>query len=133
MNNNKLTGSCLCQSIQLTCTPISLDVGACHCTQCRKFSGHQFATFDTRARDLHIKDPKDALRHYRASSFATRSFCSICGSSLFWRADTSDNYSVLAGCLDDSGDLQLTKHIFTADKGAYYQISDGLPQYSEGS
>ena len=78
----KLTGSCLCQSIQFTCTPISLEVGACHCTQCRKFSGHQFATFDTRAQDLHIKDPKDALRHYRASSFATRSFCSILGGRL---------------------------------------------------
>ena len=132
MNNDKLTGSCLCQSIQLTCTPISSEVGACHCAQCRKFSGHQFATFNTRAEDLHVDDPQTALRHYRASSFATRSFCSICGSSLFWRADSSPNYAVLAGCLDDSGDLQLTKHIFTAHKGDYYQIADGLPQYPEG-
>ena len=36
--------------------------------------------------------------------------------------------SVGAGCLDDASDLRMGRHIFVADKGAYYEITDDVPQ-----
>lgn len=65
---------------------------------------------------------------YRASDFARRGFCADCGSSLFWQRDGSDIIDVAAGALDSPTGLRLQGHIFTADKGDYYQITDGLPQ-----
>ena len=40
--------------------------------------------------------------------------------------------SIAAGTLDDSGGLQIAAHIFTADKGGYYSLDDGLPQSADG-
>jgi hypothetical protein len=34
----------------------------------------------------------------------------------------------MAGTLDSPTGLRAEKHIFTADKGDYYEIADGLPQ-----
>jgi hypothetical protein len=36
--------------------------------------------------------------------------------------------SFALGAIDDATGLNLEKHIFTADKGDYYDIADGLPQ-----
>ena len=35
-----------------------------------------------------------------------------------------------AGAIDSPTGGQLTRHIFVADKGDYYQIDDGLPQFT---
>ena len=53
-----------------------------------------------------------------------------CGSSLFWEADGEDTVHVGAGTLDDlpSDATTVVKHIFMADKGAYYDVADGVPQ-----
>ena len=36
---------------------------------------------------------------------------------------------MLAGAFDSPSGLTLTKHIFCADKGDYYEIADGLPRF----
>jgi len=48
---------------------------------------------------------------------------------MFWDKAVRDTVSVLTGCLDDTDGLELKGHIFVADKGGYYDITDGLPQY----
>ena len=40
---------------------------------------------------------------------------------------------MLAGAFDEPSGLIITKHIFCADKGDFYEITDGLPQYAKGS
>lgn len=70
----------------------------------------------------------EALRWYRSSDQAERGFCAVCGSSLFWRRIGSDRVDAALGCLDAPKGLTLERHIFTAFKGDYYQIADGLPQ-----
>ena len=39
--------------------------------------------------------------------------------------------SILAGCLDSPTGLQLTRHIFTDDKGDYYDLDDGVASYPQ--
>jgi hypothetical protein len=75
-----------------------------------------------------IKD--DGLKWYRSSEQARRGFCVACGSSLFWQGDGEDTISIGAGTLDDlsSDATKIEKHIFMADKGAYYDVTDGVPQ-----
>jgi hypothetical protein len=76
---------------------------------------------------------EDALGWYVSSPEARRGFCTRCGSTLFWQGDGRDYVSIAAGTLDDSSGLHIAAHIFTADKGCYYEIGDSAPQRRDGS
>ena len=58
---------------------------------------------------------------------ARRGFCGTCGSNLFWDG-AGVNLSIHAGTLDGDTGLSLIGHIFCADKGDYYELSDDLPK-----
>lgn len=125
-----LTGSCLCGAVrfELDATPTSPT--ACHCTQCRKQTGHYFASADV---------PKSAVRMtgtgevawYRSSPKVRRGFCPACGSTLFWEPVERDFTSVALGSIDGATGLALERHIFVAHKGDYYALGDGVPQRPE--
>jgi len=121
------TGSCLCGTVYFTIHGAMRDVIACHCTQCRKQSGHFYAATDVSDNQLSI-ERADNLTWYRASEFASRGFCKTCGSALFWKRDSGDKTSILAGALDGPTGLTISRHIFCAFKGDYYEICDGKPQ-----
>lgn len=122
-------GGCLCGAVRYSVEGPLRPVVACHCTQCRRSSGHHVAA---------TAAPRDAVRiegavsWYASSAFARRGFCGTCGSNLFWEAEGRDTLSILAGTLDGETGLALERHIFVADKGDYYDIADGLPQ-AEGA
>ncbi len=121
-------GSCLCGKVRITIDGKLRDVLACHCTQCRKQSGHHFAATDAADANLTVEGTQN-VTWYAASNTAKRGFCSTCGSVLFWKRNGSENTSIMAGCFEPGAGLQLSAHIFVADKGDYYQIKDGLPQF----
>ncbi|WP_108484585.1 GFA family protein [Oceaniglobus ichthyenteri] len=123
------TGSCLCGAVSYLVRGPLFPVVACHCTQCRKSSGH-FAALTSAARELVLISGE--VTWYPSSEIANRGFCATCGSSLFWDGPGPD-LSIHAGTLDDSEDAELIGHIFCAEKGAYYEITDDLPclEYNE--
>ncbi|MEZ5462112.1 GFA family protein [Dokdonella sp.] len=124
-------GSCLCGAVSF-----EFDLArehapdACHCSQCRKHSGHYFASTNVPRSELTIHG-QDSITWYRSSEQVRRGFCRICGSSLFWDPDRTAHafISVAMGALEAPTGLKLARHIFVADKGDYYDIADGLPQY----
>ncbi len=126
------TGSCLCGSVRFRITGVLREVVACHCTQCRKQSGHYYAATNAADENLNIEDD-GSLAWYQSSNDAKRGFCSACGSALFWKLDSDPFTSVLAGSFDKPTGLKLSRHIFVSDKGDYYEIGDGLPQHEKTS
>lgn len=127
-----LTGSCLCGSVAFKIEGQLRDVLACHCRQCRKQSGHYWAASAVPETALKLTR-NEGLAWFRASDTAQRGFCRCCGSTLFWKADNASRIAVGAGSLSAPTDLALTRHVFVADKGDYYEIVDGLPQYQQFS
>ena len=101
-------GSCLCGAVSFTTTGRLRGVVYCHCSQCRKQSGHFYAATNVPDENLKVEG-RDQITWYAASQSARRGFCRTCGSALFW------------------------KHKDLADKGDYYEIADGLPQYEKSS
>jgi hypothetical protein len=101
---------------------------ACHCTQCRKQSGHFWASTDVARSSLRIIGGEN-LSWYRSSEKVRRGFCSTCGSSLFWDPIEKDTVGVAMGAFEPPTGTRLAMHIHVADKGDYYEIADGLPQY----
>jgi hypothetical protein len=48
---------------------------------------------------------------------------------LFWKRNGREQISIMAGAFDRPSGLVAESHIFVADKGDYYEICDGLPQF----
>jgi hypothetical protein len=71
---------------------------------------------------------EEHLAWYAASDKAERGFCRVCGAHLFWRPVEPGRISILMGALDEPTGIRLALHIHAAEKGDYYEISDGLPQ-----
>jgi len=133
-NNDKAiraTGGCLCGAVRYEVRGSLRPVIACHCTQCRRTSGHFVAATATAPQNLVLVEEK-GLSWYQSSSFARRGFCHTCGSSLFWERTagegTGDRISIMAGTLDSPSGLETEMHIYVEDAGDYYKINDGLPQ-----
>ncbi len=116
-----LNGSCLCGAITFSARAVARDPAACHCTQCRKQSGHHWASVQVMDADLTVSG---SPKWYAASASAKRGFCPACGSFLFWKAAADPDTGIALGALDGPTGLTLKRHIFTADKGDYYNISD---------
>jgi len=123
-------GSCLCGSVRIEIQgELERLPEACHCTQCRKQSGHFLAAINVR-REALVVHGTERVKWYQSSEKVRRGFCSNCGSTLFWDP-TIDGYewtAVAMGAFDSPTGVRLAKHTFVRDKGDYYEISDGLPQ-----
>lgn len=124
-------GSCLCGGVTFELTGPLRNSVACHCVQCRKTSGHYVSATQVAPEQLTITKG-DTLQWYRSSPPAERGFCNRCGSSLFWRHDDDKGAtSVMSGALDGTTGIHTEKHIFVADKGDYYDITDTVPQHDQ--
>jgi len=125
-------GSCLCGACAYEVRGPLRNIIACHCTQCRKQTGHFLAATSARLADFKLLR-SEPLRWYRASNAAQRGFCSTCGSVLFWQADRAAQISITPGSIDGATGLSIEKHIFCADKGDYYDIPAEGNRYEQWS
>ena len=127
---SSLSGSCLCGAVRIEVTERpSHSPEACHCSMCRKQSGHVLSAVNVKRDALKVFGG-DRVTWYKSSDKVERGFCSVCGSTLFWKP-TIDGYqytAVAMGALESPTGLKLSKHTFVGDKGDYYEIADGLPQ-----
>ncbi len=125
-----VSGSCACGGVKFKLTGNLRDVVLCHCTQCRKTSGHYWAATQVDSDDL-ILLTETTLNWYRSSDIARRGFCSGCGASLFYERYGDGRTAVAAGTLDGTIDLKIMRHIYVASKGNYYLVADDAPQFEE--
>jgi hypothetical protein len=129
MSEESRKGSCLCGAVSFEVRGPIKPPDACHCTRCRKFSGHYFVSCDLPKAAVAIQGTEN-ISWYRSSDKARRGFCRICGASLFWDPLHRDWIGVALGAFDDPTNTHIAEHIFVADKGDYYEISDGRPQHA---
>ena len=120
-------GSCLCGAVTFEVTGDLPAPDACHCRKCRKHSGHYFASTDVPRSAVTISGA-DRVTWFQSSDRVRRGFCAVCGSSLFWDPPARDWIGIAMGAFDTPTRTHLRIHIFVADKGDYYDITDGLPQ-----
>jgi len=114
------SGSCLCGAVAFETTGPLRDVKACHCSQCRRISGHHWAATSVPL-DRFRLITDEGLAWFRSSPTAERGFCRHCGASLFWRPDGEGRIAIAPGAFDDDPPIRLTQHIFVEDAGDYYR------------
>jgi hypothetical protein len=120
-------GRCLCGAVTFEVAGDLDPPDACHCSQCRKQSGHVWASTNVARSALTIHGAH-GLTWFQSSEKVQRGFCSMCGSFLFWDPIGLDTIAVAMGAFEAPTGTKLRIHIFVADKGDYYEIADGLPQ-----
>lgn len=123
-------GSCLCGAVSFEVTCALPPPDACHCSQCRKQSGHFWASTDVPRTAVTIHGAEN-LTWFRSSEKVRRGFCSTCGSALFWDPIQKDKIAIGMGAFDLPTSTRLHMHIHVASKGDYYDIADDLPQHQQ--
>ena len=130
MSDTNIKGSCLCNSVQFSIKQTLQDIGACHCIQCQKSSGHYWVAGLVKSENIDIQDTQKTLKWYESSKIAKRGFCSNCGSFLFWATLDGKECDVSMGAIDNlPANSQLSYHIWTEFKQNYYEIADNKPQF----
>ncbi|WP_119066273.1 GFA family protein [Rubrobacter indicoceani] len=125
------SGGCLCGGVRYEVRGPLRPVVNCHCSQCRRTSGHFVAATAAKKRDLEIHEA-GVLRWYKSSEKARRGFCAACGSSLFWEPFEEGWVAIMAGTLDGPTGLRTEADIFVADAGDYYRVADSSTGRNDG-
>ncbi len=123
-------GTCLCGGVAFEADAPLRPVIACHCSQCRRSSGHHWAASSVPLDRFRLTEDA-TLAWYRSSPDARRGFCARCGASLFWKPEREARISFAPGALDGPTDLGISDHIHKADAGDYYS-PEGPPPARAG-
>jgi hypothetical protein len=91
-------------------------------------TGHYMAACQVKRDKIKIKGK---IKWFYTHEGSRHGFCDNCGAHMFWQNDTQPIISVTAGSLEDAKNLGVWHHIFTEEKGCYYEINPSESQ-SEG-
>ena len=123
MSEESLTkGQCLCGAITVSANIVSKNVGACHCSKCRRWGSSPMMTVDCGSQ-ISI-DGKENIKVFDSSDWAERAFCSLCGSHLYYRLKQNNQYIMSVGLFQDKSDLEFDHQIFIDEKPDYYSFAN---------
>lgn len=132
MTTQTAKGSCLCGRVSYEMTDNLGIFQYCHCSRCRKVTGSAFgANVLVRPEDFRWLEGERFVTRFElegAKHFAT-GFCSHCGSSLPWLAQSGKAVVVPAGTLDDDPGIRPLQNIYCASNAVWYAESADLPMF----
>lgn len=115
-------GSCLCGAISITAEQLSTQVGACHCSNCRKWGGGPLMATDC-GTDVKFTGEEN-VAVYSSSEWADRGFCRNCGTHLFYRLKESQQYIMPVGLFTEETQCEFDHQVFIDEKPAYYSFAN---------
>ena len=117
-----LSGHCLCGAVRFTATPQHMEMGVCHCSMCRRWTGGTFMSVEC-GQSVRVENTEQ-LGVYGSSAWGQRCFCKQCGSTLFWRTADGAMTMVAAQAFDDAGQFAFTTEIFIDEKPANFAFAN---------
>jgi hypothetical protein len=119
-------GSCFCGAVAVVASGDPLEMGYCHCSSCRAYSGAPFVAFTLwKAEDVEVAEGRDLLGGFDKTGMSRRRFCSRCGGHLMAEHPGMGCTDVLAAALPTL-DFVPTVHLNYAE--AVLPVRDGLPK-----
>lgn len=114
-------GQCLCGKVTISLHDTKPEIGVCHCTMCRNWSGGPFLSLDA-GQNISL-DGVDSVSSYASSEWAERAFCKHCGTHLYYRLKHNNAHHVLVGLFRENNQLTMDHQIFIDQKPDYYSFS----------
>ena len=121
-------GSCLCGACTFTAMP-EHEAHACHCGNCRKWSGGIFLSVHCGTSVVFSADAP--LARYASSDWAERVFCARCGSSLVWQMKDGSSQIVSIQAFDSPGDFVIGSQIYIDHKPDNYALANHTEMLTE--
>ncbi|MFT7471915.1 MAG: hypothetical protein ACI8XU_001811 [Kiritimatiellia bacterium] len=119
--NSKLTGGCLCGSVEFSVKDDFKAFYQCHCKQCQQLTGSAFASnILTAPENIEWFKGKGGITEYEHSTRGfSNSFCAVCGSGLPFVNKAGTTLIVPAGSLNEQPDLQPQANIFRSEEACW--------------
>ena len=95
---------------------------ACYCKMCQRWSAGTFMGVHTT--EFEITQGEDALTVFDSSSWASRAFCSVCGSNIYYFAEKFGGKSVALGSFDDTTGLAVSVQYFIDGKPEGFSLAE---------
>jgi hypothetical protein len=119
-------GTCHCGAVEIKAEGPPLDMGYCHCDQCRRYSGAPIAGFSLwKAEGVKVTKGADSLAHYQSSEISDRRFCTKCGTHVMIDHPKLGLIDV-RGALPATVTFKPTVHLNYEE--TILRIKDGLPK-----
>lgn len=115
-------GSCLCGAVGVTVKKMNKDMGACHCSMCRKWAGGPLFAVDCGTEVSFTGEENISV--FSSSDWAERAFCAKCGSHLFYRLKQSGQYMMAVGLFEDDKNFVFEHQVFIDEKPAFYSFAN---------
>ncbi len=120
-NTISCTVHCLCKSTKLHLEKATTHLEACHCDMCRKWGGGPLLGVECPS----VAIESEHVTEYASSNWASRGFCKLCGTHLYYKFNAKSHYFIPAGLLDGkASQLTFKEEIFIDQKPHYYDFAN---------
>ncbi|WP_119461235.1 GFA family protein [Rhodospirillaceae bacterium SYSU D60014] len=122
-------GTCFCGAVEIEVTDAPVEMGYCHCSSCRSYSGAPLVAYVLfRAEDVKVTRGAELLSGFRKTEMSDRQFCRKCGGHIMTGHPTLGFTDVRAAAIPTMR-FEPTVHLNYAE--AVLPIKDGLPKLKD--
>ena len=125
-SNGLHRGRCFCGAVEIEAKGTPLEMGYCHCSSCRSFTGAPLNAFTLwKAEQVRVVRGEEHLGHFNKTGMSDRQFCTKCGGNVMTGHPGLGFTDVFAAILP-SVKFEPSVHLNYAD--TVLPIHDGLPK-----
>ena len=126
-----MEGQCFCAGVVYQITPPTDFAGHCHCQSCRQASGAPMLSWTSVPNpQFNLLRGHELVRDYASSERVTWSFCGRCGTTLFYRSQsTPEKTYITVASLTSPLDRPLESHVSYEEKPAWFDLSPEVPRF----
>lgn len=114
--------NCLCGAVKIVAEQVNPRFTVCHCQSCRTWGGAPFFALKCGTK---VKiEGEDKVKMYESSSWASRGFCTECGTHLFYKLKKTGEYNMPVGMFSSLKGLEMDMQYFSDKRPSYYCFSN---------
>ena len=118
------TGTCFCGALEIKVTGAPLEMGYCHCSSCRSYSGGPVSAYMLwRTEQVEVARGAELLGRFQKTEISDRQYCTRCGGHVLTRHPGMGLTDVRAGIISGIA-FQPTVHLNYAE--SVLPIKDGI-------
>ena len=126
---NTHTGRCYCGAVEIEVRGDPLDMGYCHCENCRRYSAAPVSAFTLwKKENVNLHKGAEFLGRFTSSDISDRRYCTKCGSHISVDHPTLGLIDVRIGSLRDFP-FKPNVHVNYAE--SILPMKDGLPKLKD--
>ena len=119
-------GGCYCTAVEIEVTGTPEEMGYCHCSSCRSYTGAPLVAFVLfKEENVKVTKGADLIGRIRKSEMSERQFCTKCGGHIMTGHPTLGFTDVYAGAIP-TVPFKPSVHLNYAE--TVLPIKDGLPK-----